>query len=477
MIYNKLQILWLNLAQITCHAQTPPSLGETAFPNVDKANCVLKVPAGTVSAYRAADQWKEFLTIEEIAEGGDPSGQTGNYLVLNSIEGDKGKQVVLPIAMNNEQEITGLQMDLYLPNGVTVATNSKGKMIITTTERMDGSYTISSSKIDNFVRIAGYSGDGDAFTGTEGAILNVTLDIGNEMADGNYGIQIKDIVLSDVNGTEYHPDHVEATLTVNSSNILGDVDNSGVVNINDAVCIINYILHKENVIFIEDVADVDGSGTININDVVVLINRYILMRDNAPMLAMADDNYLHLADIDIQPGETKEIQMLMTNANVVKAIQGNIKLPAGLSFVTKSNGKVNASNIDDRAEDFTLSCGIQTDGSLTFAQYSGDGFTYEGNSGGIFTFKIKADDTATPGIYSIDLTEVVLSIGGVGYDIPNRSSVLTIGGTTGIDVIDNSEWNSDNKIYTIDGQQVNHLQRGVNIVRTKDGKVVKVLKK
>ncbi len=333
-----------NLTNIKCLAQTPPTCYSSTFYNVDKSACVLEVPQGTVPAYQAADYWKDFVNIKEIA-------------------------------------------------------------------------------------------------------------------------------------------------------LLGDVDNSGVVNINDVVCIINHILNKENVTFIEEAADVDCSGTININDVVMLINKYILMRDNAPaqeeaskapMLTMADNNYLHLADIEIQPGETKTIEMLMTNANEVKAIQGYIKLPAGLSFVTKSNGKVDAKNIDDRAEDFTLSCNIQADGSLTFAQYSGDGFTYEGNSGGIFTFKIKADDSATPGTYSIDLTDVVLSIGGVGYDIPNRSSGITIGGSTGIDVIDNGNIidnleliidSSDCTIYTLDGQQVNHLQKGVNIVRTKDGKVVKVLNK
>ena len=52
--------------------------------------------------------------------------------------------------------------------------------------------------------------------------------------------------------------------------------------------------------------------------------------------------------------------------------------------------------------------------------------------------------------------------------------------TTGIETIDNEQWtidNSDCTIYTLDGQQVKNLQKGVNIVRPKDGKIVKVLKK
>ena len=179
-------------------------------------------------------------------------------------------------------------------------------------------------------------------------------------------------------------------------------------------------------------------------------------------------NYVHLADIDIKPGETKTIEMLMTNTNTVAGIQGNIKLPEGLSFVMKSNGRVDAANVNSRAEDFTLSCAVQDDGSLTFAQYSADGFTFEGNEGAVFTFKIKADENATDGTYSVNLSDVVLSINGVGYDIPNRTSSLTITGATGIDTI---ELQDQFDVYSLDGIKVRskvtttkNLPSGVYIV-------------
>ena len=195
------------------------------------------------------------------------------------------------------------------------------------------------------------------------------------------------------------------------------------------------------------------------------------MRANAPAKANRTvkravnlaDNYLYLADIEMNPGETKEIQLLMANTNEVKGSQGNIKLPAGLSFVKKTNGKVDVTNNNDRAEDFTLSCQIQDDGSMTFAHYSGDGFAYEGNNGGIFTFKIKADENATAGTYSIDLSGVVLSIDGVGYDIPERTSLLTVMGTNGILPVVND--NDNGNYYTLDGRKLNGkpTQKGVYI--------------
>ena len=458
------------LTSVTVNKNEPIEINGSVFPSREVQT--LYVPLRSKSAYEFADYWKEFKEIVEVSNIGSP---TANTLLLTGAEAYKGKQVQLPVALNNQHEITAFQFDLYLPAGVTVATKSSGKMMIETTERMEGTFTISSNTIDNFVRVTGYSADGDAFTGNSGDILKVTLNIASSVADGDYSINLKDIVLSDVNNIEYHPADATCTLTVKSY-MLGDVDNSGAVNINDVVCIINHILNKPVSIFIAEAADVDGSGTININDVVTLINRFILMKDGAPkriaavpMAAVTDDNYLHLDAIEINPGETLEIPLLLTNVNTTAAVQGNILLPDGLSFVTKSNGRLDVKNNDARAEDFTLSCALQDDASLTFAQYSGDGFTYEGNEGSLFTFKIKAADDAVAGTYDVVLRNVVLSIDGVGYEYSERTSKLTILSSTGIDSLLTNGQPFD--IYDLNGRKLYqqqttlpHLQRGVYII-------------
>lgn len=451
-----------------------PTITTSATVNSSPGNYEIAITGGIAMNYT----FKYVNGTLTIVSNDNPEIITDNVLSVSNFKGNRNSQVVMPIALTNKQQITGLQFDLYLPEGVTVATNSKGKMLITTTDRMDGSYSISSNVIDNSVRIVGYSADGDAFSGDSGDILNITLNIGNAITDGDYVIRIKDIVLSDVNSKEYHPNDAGAILTIKSYT-LGDVDNSGAININDVVCIINYILNKTNGTFIEEAADIDGSGTININDVVTLINKYILNKNSAKAFAIGSDvqdaadiianNYLHLATINIAPGETKEVEMLMTNANNVSATQGNIKLPQGISFVLNSKGKVDAKNIDARSEDFTLSCAIQADGSLTFAHYSADGYTYDGNEGGIFKFKIKADENATAGSYDIDLSGIVLSIDGVGYDIPNRSSSLIVTGTDGISSIENNVTLPNGDYYTLDGMKIDNTpkKKGIYIVNGK----------
>ena len=362
----------------------------------------------------------------------NPGIMTDNVLTIDNVVGNKDAQVMLPVGLTNKQSITGIQFDIYLPDGVTIATDARGKMQIKTTSRMDGTYTVMGSQMEGFTRVVGFSADTDSFLGNSGDILNITLNVGANVAEGNYTIRIKDIVLSDINNTEYHPADVGAVLTIKSYT-LGDVDNSGAVNINDVVCIINYILNMTNGTFIEEAADVDGSGAININDVVTLINRYILHRTNAPKRApkVATDavgitDRLYIDDISIEQGDTMEIIVQLDNVDEVRAVQGNIKLPAGLKFVTRANGRLDVHNLEERSEDFTLSCALQEDGSMTFAHYSSYGFPYEGNNGGIFSFKIEADKDTEPGEYQVDMKDVVISVKGVGYDMPALSSILIV---------------------------------------------------
>lgn len=58
------------LAFITCEAITPPTCEDDCFYHVDKA-IPLYVPAGSVMAYKAADEWKEFTDIRPISTAVD----------------------------------------------------------------------------------------------------------------------------------------------------------------------------------------------------------------------------------------------------------------------------------------------------------------------------------------------------------------------------------------------------------------------
>ena len=52
-----------SLTSVTNFANTPQEIEWHVFYNVDKSTCVLYVPAGSISAYQSADQWKSFADI------------------------------------------------------------------------------------------------------------------------------------------------------------------------------------------------------------------------------------------------------------------------------------------------------------------------------------------------------------------------------------------------------------------------------
>jgi hypothetical protein len=54
----------MGLTSITNQRTTPQSINSNVFINVSKTGCKLKVPAASVSAYKAATGWKEFTNIE-----------------------------------------------------------------------------------------------------------------------------------------------------------------------------------------------------------------------------------------------------------------------------------------------------------------------------------------------------------------------------------------------------------------------------
>ena len=444
---------------------TPVQISYNTFSNQENVN--LYVPVGSKAAYGAAEYWNKFKEIIEVPR---------NEIYMPDVIAVNGTQLTLPIALRNEDDITGIQMDLYLPEGMTVATNSRGKLRVSVTDRMEGNYSLSCHTMqEGYVRITGFSPDVDSFAGDDGDILNVTVNIDSNLVATDYKVYLKNIVLSDINNTELHLADTVATVQVAAQ---GDVDFSGSVNINDVVCIVNHILNRETGTFLDKAADVDGSGSININDVVVLIDRYILQRSNAPRHAQrleagATEDLLYLDDLYMVEGETLEIAVKLSNTHNVRAVQGNIKLPAGFSFAKKSNGHPDVRNLNERSEDFTLSCAIQDDGSMTFTQYSIDGYTYEGNEGGIFTIKVTADAGIQSGTYSMSLTDVILSIEGKAYEQPDSYSSLLADGIKAHDALDvhGERW------YDLQGRKIAELQKGINIIRYSDGSTRKVMVK
>lgn len=162
------------------------------------------------------------------AQDTDVSG-IDNVVYITPVSVDQGAaKVSLPVYMKNTAEIRGLQFDLYLPEGVTIGFNKKGKFVeepVFNEERLpeDDEHTIQGSiqQETGAVRFLINSQYEETFTGTDGLLFTVTASLDSDMAEGDYPIIMKAIKLSenDINKS-YTTDSIKSTLTVTSTTIV-----------------------------------------------------------------------------------------------------------------------------------------------------------------------------------------------------------------------------------------------------------------
>ena len=237
---------------------------------------VLTIPYGTKNAYIAAG-WTEDVFKGGIVEAAPDPSQL-NTLTIADTEVLKGRQIILPVNMNNTENITALQFDLTLPAGVSIAKNGQGKYSVEKTGRCaDHTLNVSKPGDANVYKVLLYITPVENIAGSEGAVLNVTLETSESMTEGDYEVTISNINLTTPDETKITPADVTCKLTVNNS-IPGDANGDGSIDVTDIVSIANAILGRPSSSFDATAADVNGDGSIDVTDIVVIAN--MILRGN-----------------------------------------------------------------------------------------------------------------------------------------------------------------------------------------------------
>ncbi|MBQ6062125.1 MAG: Ig-like domain-containing protein [Prevotella sp.] len=194
-----------------------------------------------------------------------------NYLSIDSAIGVPSGTLVLPIRLNNTSNITGMQYELQLPDGVSVAQDKSGNLLASLSDRVDDQMITGSRLSNGNYQFVVFSKNSKPLLGNEGAIAYVTLKISPDMAIGDYSIGMKNIELTTPTGKAIYNMDKSAKLTIDDVK-MGDVNGDGRVTVTDAVCIVNYIHERYPSVFIDKAADVNGDGSITITDAVGIIN-------------------------------------------------------------------------------------------------------------------------------------------------------------------------------------------------------------
>lgn len=138
----------------------------------------------------------------------------------------------------------------------------------------------------------------------------------------------------------------------------------------------------------------------------------------------------------------------------------NVKLVYyhALNSLTYNGNKV--ANFDEGTTEYTLSGKLVEDFDKVKFTVKGVGASYD-------VAKDEANNIAT------------ITVKGNDYDVnPSSKTVYTIkfDGTVGINGITTSTTTANGAIYDLSGRQLKTMQKGINIVRGKDGKMIKVMK-
>ena len=188
----------------------------------------------------------------------------------------------------------------------------------------------------------------------------------------------------------------------------GDLTGDDVVNGTDLVALANIILGKAEQSI---AADVNEDGLVNGTDIVALCN-IILGRTNAQARSIippltSNEPSLSIEPLDIKAGETKTMTIDLTNPNdEFTLVQFDLTLPAGLSIKT-TGGDFDIDMCDRTTwRKHSLEASI-VDGAYRFLLYSGSNTLTDGNSGGIITVTLVADDSFAGGTIKIDNTLLV----------------------------------------------------------------------
>ena len=435
---------------------------------------------------------------EPIVEDTDIS-QLANAVYIESTEVKSGSQMSLSIKMKNEAPIRGFQFDLYLPDGVTVAKNAKGRILASLSSGRlpeDDEHTITTVEQDGgAIRFLCSSLYDETFTGNDGEIVTLTVNVSEDMEDGDYALVIKNARLTETDISKYYIiDYVKSTLSV-SSYMLGDINADNEVDVRDYTGVANHIMGNTPEGFVLKAGDVDENGDIDVRDYTGIANIIMTssvygsvnsgakpMMSKAPLRAVTDidglDNVIYATDVTGASDSQIDLSIYMKNQTPIRGFQFDLLLPEGVSAVKNAKGKIQASLSPGRLpedDEHSLVAGEEADGVIRFLCSSLNDENFTGNDGEIVTLTVNINADMANGDYAVLLKNIVMTETDISkfFKADNIESVLTVDDSIGVhtsinELLDGSK-NGETPIYTIGGQLVGRsvdrslLKKGVYI--------------
>lgn len=321
----------------------------------------------------------------------------------------------LEIALENNIEITSMQFDVLLPEGMTLNTvvNEDDEQVLDAqlSSRKHSSHTINCAKQeDGSYRVVVISGKNKALNGTSGTVVTLGVNV---------------------------PLTITGTINVYLSNI-----------------------HL--------VPLVNGAPGIRIDqaDVAQTVTVSAQGGGNEPTGSIT----MTIAPLTMKPDETSTLYIDMTNDRDITSFQFKVNLPKGISVVKEYNEDdefVEAISLvsDRKKSSHDLSFKKTDDGGYFLLAYSATNATFKGNNGHLVSIKVKADENMAEGTYGVVLSGVVMNTPDEEKITQDPySATISIGNGSGINAIAH-ETVAGSNWFNMQGQPINVNTKGIVIRR------------
>lgn len=425
-----------SLRGITCMALTPPSCSDLSY-----YTATLYVPLESLEIYKSTSVWNWFSNIIGF---GQNTFSIADYTTLY------GDTIVIPVTMENVDDITAFQTDIYLPTGFELLKDDNDYKVSLSDRKGRDHVIMTSDAPDGSVRVLSYSPTLKKFSGNDGELFYLTIKV---PYDGDsivtYPIWLRKTLLTTTDEEE-----IGALETLGNVNvyfyILGDVDHSGTITVTDVVFTAKYILFQNPEPFVFEAADINGDGKITITDV-VKIAHLILDQD------YDEPTQLHMMASnmggDHMSGENagNTVSINLANEMEYTAMQMDLTLPEGM----------NASEfaLTNRASELGLIVKDRGNGKVRILAYSPTLKTIKGNEGAVLTFNVNGamGDIVVDRIELVDLEGVAVRL---------DAFAITANNPTALDEMNAGKNIASIKYFNLAGQQMTELTDGVNLVVT-----------
>ncbi len=258
------------------------------------------------------------------------------------------------------------------------------------------------------------------------------------------------------------------TYYIEASEVVGDVDGDGTVNVADVTKVVSIILGEDA----NDAADIDGDGTVNVADVTKIVTIILGSENASEAPAKAAATRADATSTVSGEGDGSTLLINVSNPSFeIAAIQFDLELPEGIEVAIDAEGFYDVqlgSRTSSRKHSYP-ECAYQADGSLRVVIVSMSNALFSGTEGDVAIVGLKVNG-AEDGIYNYTIKNMTIASPASAKETLDSytGEIIVANGTTGIDSITADGKTTDATIYDLQGRKVTETVKGG--IYIKDGK-------